>query len=275
MVEIITIQRISQSVLVAILIFDAVLDDDIRNVVDRFRDPLKLYLTHLDRLQQQAIEWWLEILPLSDILRKDQFVHIPLNRIDSLQVILNIHHNLSDPLIDASQLIPNIPYLLLGVLAFSEDMVVALVLLQLERLDDEGEIIIDFLQLLTVELLWLDQLLFYRLLGGDYRPAHLLQLLQEGSYLSLSGIAGDGLISRSESGIGCRVLRGGGEEIDPVSPLGHLGDTVPMASESDSAFLAEIQPLSIDLSVISGLLPLVVLAMLLEEWFGGGRGLRS
>jgi hypothetical protein len=56
MVEIITIQRISQSVLVAILIFDAVLDDDIRNVVDRFRDPLKLYLTHLDRLQQQAIE---------------------------------------------------------------------------------------------------------------------------------------------------------------------------------------------------------------------------
>lgn len=92
-------------------------------------------------------------MPLSDILRKDQFVHIPLNRIDSLQVILNIHHNLSDPLIDASQLIPNIPYLLLGVLAFSEDMVVALVLLQLERLDDEGEIIIDFLQLLTVELL--------------------------------------------------------------------------------------------------------------------------
>ncbi len=87
------------------LIFDAILDDYIRDIVDRFRNSLELYPSHLDRFKQEAVETALKALSLRDILRKDQFVHILLNGVYSFKVILNIHQDLSDALIDISQLI--------------------------------------------------------------------------------------------------------------------------------------------------------------------------
>jgi hypothetical protein len=120
-----------------VLIFDAILNDHIRYVIDGLRNALKLYLSHLDRFKQEAVETALKVLPLGDILRKDQLVHILLNRVDSLQVVLDIHQDLSDSLVDTSQLISKFPDLFLGILPFGEDMVIAFVLLELKGFDDE------------------------------------------------------------------------------------------------------------------------------------------
>lgn len=72
-------------------------------------------------------------------------------------------------------------------------MVVALVLLQLEGLDNEGEVIVDLLQLLPVELLRLYQFLPYRLLCRTDSATHLLQLLQKTRYLHLTRVPRDRL----------------------------------------------------------------------------------
>lgn len=114
--EIRPVQRIGKPILQAILILDTVLDDHVGDIVNGFRDALKLYLPHFDGLQQETVETPLEILPLSDVLRKDQLVHILLNRVHSLQIVLNVHKNLGDALIDPSQLVADVPYLLLRVL---------------------------------------------------------------------------------------------------------------------------------------------------------------
>jgi len=50
---------------------------------------------------------------------------------------------------------------LFGLLSLLEDVVVALVLLQLERLDDEGEVVVYLLHLASVKLLGFDEFLFY------------------------------------------------------------------------------------------------------------------
>ncbi len=65
-------------------------------------------------------------------------------------------------------------------------------------------------------------------------------------------------------------MRWRGEE---VRPLMHLSNAVTVTCQSNGAFLTKVQLLSIDLSEVGGLLVLVVLAMLLEERFGGRRGL--
>ena len=114
--EIRPVQRIGKPILQAILILDTVLDDHVGDIVNGFRNALKLYLPHFDGLQQETVEAPLEILPLSDVLRKDQLVHILLNRVHSLQVVLNVHKNLGDALIDPSQFVADVPYLLLRVL---------------------------------------------------------------------------------------------------------------------------------------------------------------
>lgn len=114
--EIRPVQRIGKPILQAILILDTVLDDHVGDIVNGFRNALKLYLPHFYGLQQETVETPLEILPLSDVLRKDQLVHILLNRVHSLQVVLNVHKNLGDALIDPSQFVADVPYLLLRVL---------------------------------------------------------------------------------------------------------------------------------------------------------------
>ena len=71
----------------------------------------------------------MEILLLGHVLREHQLVHILLDRVDRLQVVLDIHQDLSNSLIDLGQLYAETADLLFCLLAFREDVVVALVLL--------------------------------------------------------------------------------------------------------------------------------------------------
>lgn len=84
MVEVLSREGIRESILQIFLVIDAVLDDHIRNVVNGLRYSLKLDPSELNGLKQKAIEASLEFLLLGRILRKDQLIHILLNRVYSL-----------------------------------------------------------------------------------------------------------------------------------------------------------------------------------------------
>ena len=66
------------------MILDAVLDDHVRDIVNRFRNAFELYLSHFYGLKEETVETAFEVLSLCDILRKDQLVHVLLNGVNSL-----------------------------------------------------------------------------------------------------------------------------------------------------------------------------------------------
>jgi hypothetical protein len=136
-VEVLSSEGVGKAVLQIFLIFDAVLDDDIRDVVDGLRHTLELNFAHLNGFEQEAIQAVLKVLLLGEVLREDKFIHIFLNGVDGLQVILNIHEDFGDSLVDFCQLHANIPDLMLGLLPFSQNVIVAFVFFQFQRLDDQ------------------------------------------------------------------------------------------------------------------------------------------
>ena len=92
-------------------------------------------------------------------------VHLLVDRVHRLDVVINVQLDLGDSLVDVGELLVDVADVGFRLGAFLEDVVVALVLLQLKGLHDEGEVVVDLLQLLTVELLRLYQLFFDRVTG--------------------------------------------------------------------------------------------------------------
>ena len=117
-VEVIAIERINQAILHVLLIIDAILNNRIRYVINRLWDSLKLNFPQLYRLQQQSIKTSLKLPLLPQILRKHQLIHLIFYRINSIQIILNIHMYLRYILIYCSKFIIHVSYLLFCTLSF-------------------------------------------------------------------------------------------------------------------------------------------------------------
>jgi hypothetical protein len=132
--EVLGRQRVSQSVLLALLVVDAVLDDAVRDVVDGLWHSLELYFSHFDGRHQQLPQHSFEVVLLLTVLPEDQLVHSILYAVDGVDVVLDVDGYLGHLLVDPVQLPVDLSDVLLGVLAFLQDVVVAFVLFQLEGL---------------------------------------------------------------------------------------------------------------------------------------------
>ena len=142
-----------------VLILSATFNDKVRQVVDRLRNSLKLNFPHLNRLNKQLSDKILKFLKLFLILFPDDLIHIFLNRDNGVHIIRNINKYFSGILVNINQVLIDISDMLLCILSLFEDVVVAFVFLELEGFVDEWEVVLDVLELLAVELLWLDEFL--------------------------------------------------------------------------------------------------------------------
>lgn len=66
------------------------------------------------------------------VLSDNKFVHIIINRVDSVKIIFNVQEYPGDILVDALKFMIDTPNTLFCLLTFFQDMVVALVLLELQ-----------------------------------------------------------------------------------------------------------------------------------------------
>lgn len=149
-----------QSAIAAQVAAVAVLDDDFGEGVDGLGHPRELDLPVLDiadapelYLLQHLLDFGHPVLEGTD----DQLVVLPADAVDRVQVLLDVGNHGVDLLLALDQLGDGVPGVLLGVLALKEDVVVALVLLQLQGLHNGLEVLVYLLDLGAVELLGVNQ----------------------------------------------------------------------------------------------------------------------
>lgn len=79
----------------------------------------------------------LKFLLLTDVLRKYEPIHILVDGVDSLKVVLNVHLDPGESLVDATQLAGNVADMLFSLFALCKYMVIAFMFLELQGFNDK------------------------------------------------------------------------------------------------------------------------------------------
>ena len=137
----------------------AAVDEQVGEVVDGLGYAFELYFAHFDGGEQQSADYFSELLLLLVVLGEDELVHVFVDGVDGVEVVLDVQQDAGQVGVDGGELFVDGADAEFCLFAFAEDVVVALVFFQLERFNYEGEVVVDFLQLLAVELLGFDQFL--------------------------------------------------------------------------------------------------------------------